>query len=96
MFPERRLLHEELNALNMIAVQERCVVIDAKVVWISQIMVTHFGGFARVNAHWMGHSAQPCKYILEPSEVTDGCHRRVPEKLVDSRTAQVELDAPGC
>jgi len=45
MFPERRLLHKELNAFNRLAVKEMCVIIVAKVVGIGQKIVTHFADF---------------------------------------------------
>ena len=47
MFPERRLLNEELNAFNWIAVEEMCVIIITKVVSIGQTIVTHFAGFPK-------------------------------------------------
>jgi hypothetical protein len=59
MFPERRLLHEELNEFNMITVKETCVIIIAKVVCIGQMDVIHFAGFPRVDSHWVGHFIQP-------------------------------------
>jgi hypothetical protein len=94
MFPERRLLHEALNAFNRIVVKERCVNIVVKVVWIGQTIVTNSAGFPRVDAHCVGHFVQPCEYSVGRSEVADGCHCRVPEKLIDSSSAQVALDAP--
>jgi len=42
MFPERRLLQEELNAFNRIAVKEMHLIIIMKVVWTAQIIVTEF------------------------------------------------------
>jgi len=59
MFPERRLLPEELNAFNRIAVKGTCEIILAKVVWIGQTIVIHFAGFPRVDAHCLGHFFQP-------------------------------------
>jgi hypothetical protein len=59
MFPESRLLHEDLNAFNSIAVKDTCVIIIAKVDWIGQTIVTHCAGFPRVNAHYVGHFFQP-------------------------------------
>jgi len=94
MFPEHRLLHEELNAFNRIAVEETCVIIVAKVVWIGQTIITHFAGFPRVDGHRVGHFVQHFEYSVGPSEVADGCHRRVPEKLIDSNCAPVVLDTP--
>jgi hypothetical protein len=94
MFPECRLLHEELNAFNRIAVKEMGVIIVAKVVWIGQTIVTHFVGFPRIDVHCVGNFIQPFEYSVGQSKVADGCHRRVPEKLVDSSSAEVVLDAP--
>jgi hypothetical protein len=45
MFPECRLLHEELNAFNRMAVNEMCVIIVTKVIWIGQTIVTHIARF---------------------------------------------------
>jgi len=59
MFPEHRLSHEELNALNRIALKETCVIIVTKVVWISQMIVTHIAELPRVDAHRVGHLVQP-------------------------------------
>jgi len=59
MFPERRLLHEEFNAFNRIAVKETSVIIVTKVVWIGQIVLTHFARFPKVGAHCVGHFVQP-------------------------------------
>ena len=94
MFPERRLFHDELNAFNRIPVKERCVIIVAKVVWIGQTIVADFAAFPRVDAHHVGHFTQPFESSVGQSKVADGCHRRVPEKLVDSSSAQIVLDAP--
>ena len=81
MFPERRLLHEELDALNRIMMKETCVVIVAKVAWIGQTIVTHFAQFPRVDAHSVEHFIQSFEQSVGRSEVADGCHCRVPEKL---------------
>ena len=94
MFPERRLLHEELNGFKRIAVIESCVIIVAKVVWIGQTIVIHCAGCPRVDAHCIGHCVQPFEYSVGRSEVADSCHRRVPETLVDSSSAQVVHGAP--
>jgi hypothetical protein len=94
MFVERRLLHEDLNAFNTIAVKQTCAIIIAKVVWISKTIVTHFAGFSRVDAHCVGHCVPPFEYSVGQSEVADGCHRRVQEKLVDSSSGQIVLVAP--
>jgi hypothetical protein len=59
MSPERRLLHEELNAFNRIAVKEPCVIIITKIVWIGQMIVPHFAGYPTVDALCMGHFVQP-------------------------------------
>jgi len=59
MIPERRLLHEELHALNRIGVDETCVIIVVKVGWIGQTIVTNIAPFSRVNAHRVGHFFQP-------------------------------------
>jgi hypothetical protein len=64
MFPDSRLPHDELNAFNRIAVNEACVSIVAKVVWISQMIVTHIAGFPRVDAHRVGHFVQPVQYSV--------------------------------
>jgi hypothetical protein len=64
MFPERRLLIEELNALNCNAVNETCVIIVAKVVWISETIVTHFAGIPKVDAHHVGHFFEPFEYSV--------------------------------
>jgi len=79
MFPERSLLHEELNACKRIVVKETCVIIVAKVVWFSQTIVTHFTGFPRVDARCVGHFVQPFEYSVGRSEVADGSHCRVSE-----------------
>jgi len=94
MFPERRLLHEELNAFKRIAVKGTCVIIVAKVVWIGQTIVTHFARFPCVDAHCVGHFVQPFEYSVGQREVADSCHRRVHEKLIDSSSAHIVLDAP--
>jgi serine/threonine-protein kinase RIO1 len=94
MFPECRLLHEELNEFNIIAVKETCVIIVAKIVWIGYTIVTHFAGYLRVDAQCTGHFVPRFEYSVGRSEVADGCHRRVSGKLVDRSSAQVVLDAP--
>jgi hypothetical protein len=40
------------------------------------------------------HVVQPFELCVGRSEVADGCHCRVPEKLIDSSSAQVVLDTP--
>jgi hypothetical protein len=64
MFPERRLLHEELNAFNTIVTKEMCVIILRKVVWIGQTIVTHFAAVPRIDAHRIGHFVEPFDYIV--------------------------------
>ena len=58
MFLECRLLHEELNASNRIAVEETCEIIVVKVVWIGQTIVKKFARVPRVDAHRVGHFVQ--------------------------------------
>jgi hypothetical protein len=59
MLSERRLLHEEHNALNRIVVKESCVISVAKVVWISQSNIIHVAGFPKFDAYCVGHCFQP-------------------------------------
>ena len=59
MFPEWRLLHEDLNAFIRIAVKEMCEIIIMMVVWIGVTIATHFASFPRVNANRVGHFIQP-------------------------------------
>ena len=94
MFPECRLSHEELNAFKEIAVKETCGIIIAKIDWIGFTIVTHLAGFPRVDAHCVRHFIQPFEYSVVQSKVADSCPHRVPEKFVDSSSAQVVLDAP--
>jgi len=94
MFPERRILSEELNALNSIGIKETFVIIGAIVVWIRQMISTDFARCPTVGAHRVWHFFQTVESSAGWSEVADCCHCRVPEKLVDSSSAQVELDAP--
>jgi hypothetical protein len=96
MFSEHRLLEEELNALNRIAVQETCIIMVAKVFCIGKMIVTHIAGFPRVKAHHVGHFVETFEYSVGLSEVVESCHCRVPEKLVDSSFTQVALDTPLC
>jgi hypothetical protein len=65
-----------------------------KVVWIGQKIATHFDRFPKVDAHRVGHFIQAFGSSVGQCEVTDSCHRRVPENLVNSSSAQVGLDAP--
>jgi hypothetical protein len=93
MFPECRPLHEELNGFNWIVVEETCVIIATKVFSIEQRIVTHFAGFQRLDAYRVGNFLQPSEQNVVISEVADNCHCRVLEKLVDSSSAHVELEA---
>jgi len=61
MVPERRVLHEELNAFHRIAAKETWVIIIVKVVWNSQTIVTDFARFSTVDADCVGHFIQPFK-----------------------------------
>jgi len=93
MFPQCRLLREELNALKRIAVEEMCVIVVAKVLMIGYTIVTHFAWFPRVDAHGGDGCIQPFEWSVGRSEVADSCQYRVPEKLVDNSSSQVGLDA---
>jgi hypothetical protein len=64
MFPECRLLDKVLNAFNRIGVKETCVTIVAKVVWISQMIVTHCAGLPRVDTHRVEHFVQPFEHSV--------------------------------
>jgi len=55
MFPELRLLHQELNAFNRIGAKEKCVIVVANIVWIGQTIVIHNVRFPRVDAHLVEH-----------------------------------------
>jgi len=57
-FPECRVLPEELNALNRIAVKEMYVRIILKIVWIGQMIVKHIAWLPRVHAHGVAHLIQ--------------------------------------
>jgi len=94
MVPERRVLHEKLNSFNRIPVKGTCAIIVVKVFWIGSMIVTPFAQFSRVDAHHVEHFVQQFQQIVGRSEVAQGCHWRVPEKLFDSSSAQVVLDAP--
>jgi len=71
-----------------------CVINVANIVWIGQTIVTHFARLPEVDAHRVGHFVQPFGSSMGRSDVADGSNHRVPEKLVDSSSAQVVLDAP--
>ena len=94
MFPERKLWHEELKAFNRIVVEETCVIVIAKVVWISKMIVTHFAQSETVHAHHVANFIQPVVYSAWRSRVADRCHCLVPEMFVDSSCRQVVLDTP--
>ena len=96
MFLDRRLLNEELNALHRIAVKETCVINVAEVGPIGQTIVTMIARFARVDAHHVKHFIQPFESSVGQSQVADVCHHMVLEKLVNSSSVQVFLDAPVC
>jgi hypothetical protein len=94
MFPERRLLHELLNTVNRIVIKEMWVTIVAKVVWIGETILIHCAGFRSVDAHCVVHFVQHFENSVGRSEVADSCHCRVPDKLIDSSSAQVVRDTP--
>jgi hypothetical protein len=94
MYREPRLLYEQHNALNRNEVKQMCVIIVAMVVWISETIVTDFARFPRVDAPRIGHFVQPFESGVGWSEAADGCHRSVPEKLIDDSSAQGVVDAP--
>jgi len=91
--PERRLLHEDLSALNRIAAKQTCGITLMMVVWSGKLIVTHFAWIPTCDAHRVWQFIHPFKWCVGRSEVADGCHCRVPEKLVDNHSAQVVLDA---
>jgi len=88
-FPECTQLHEELNAFNRIAVNKTCIIFITTVHWIGQMIVTHFAGFAKLNAHWIGHFLQLVECCFGWCEVPDGRHCRVREILIECSSAQV-------
>jgi len=94
MFLECSLLNGELNAFDRIVVKETCLIIVAKVVWIGKTILTHFARFWRDDPCHVEHLFQPFEWFVGWSEVADSCHRRVPEKVIDSSFAQVVLDSP--
>jgi len=55
MFPEHRLLNEQLNTFNRIVVTETCIIVVTKVVWIGQMIEIHFAGYPTFNPHRIGH-----------------------------------------
>ena len=89
MFSECRQLDEELNEFNRMAVEEKCVIIITKVVWICHTIVTPIAQFPRLTANCVGQFLEPFEWSVEQSEVPDGCHRRVPDKLVNTSSPHV-------
>ena len=89
MFPECRLLHQELNAHNRIAVMEKCGIIITKVFRIHQTRITACAPFPTVNIYHICHGIEPFERCVGQSEVTKGCHLRDPEKHVDSSSGEV-------
>lgn len=65
MFPEDRLLHEQLSAFKRIAVEEMCVIIVQNIVWMGQTIVMHFGQFPKVKAHCGRHVVQHFEKTVE-------------------------------
>lgn len=88
------MLRAERNWINQFAVKETCVTIRMKVVWIGLMAVIHFARCPGVNAHPVGCFIQPLEYIAGQSEIADDCHCRDPQKLVESSSVQLVLDAP--
>lgn len=66
-----------------------------QVVWIGQIIVTQFACFPRVNANLVEYVNKHVEYSVGGIPVADCCHRRVTEKLFNSCSMQVVVDAPG-
>jgi hypothetical protein len=81
MFTERLLISHKLNVSYTSAVKELCVIIVMKIVWMGQMILTHFVRFPDVNAHYLDHLAQPFEYRVACSQNVDSCHQRVPETL---------------
>jgi len=89
MFPECRLLHDELKSFNWIVVNETSLIIIQKVAWIGQKIETYCAGCPWVDAHHVECILQPFEYTEGRDDVADVCYHRVPETLIDSRWAQV-------
>jgi len=65
MFHECRLLDDELNGFNRIAVKELCVIIVTKDVSINPLIVTHCAGSPKVDARCLGHFVQPLNIVWD-------------------------------
>jgi len=65
MFPECRLLDEELNGFNRIAVNETCVIIVTKDVSTNLMIVTHCAGSPKADACCLGHFVQPLNIVWD-------------------------------
>jgi len=92
MFPEGRLLHNDLNAFYRMAVKEMCAIIVAKGVWPGQTIETH----CRISKSWCPSHRRFCSTVwisMGRSKVSNYCHHRVSEMLVDCSSAQVVRDA---
>jgi len=59
MFPEHRLLHDELNAFNRMAIDNPYVMMNEKIVSFSQTIVRCFAEFPRVNSQGIGYCVEP-------------------------------------
>jgi len=71
-----------------------CVIIVAKVVWIGlTILIPHIE-FSNIDDNAIGYSDQAFELSVRQSKVADCCHCHIPEMLIDSSSAQVELYAP--
>jgi len=64
MFPEPRLSHEGLKAVNGIGVKGTWVLIVAKIIQIGQSILPQFAPFPRVDAHCVGHFIQSFEYSV--------------------------------
>jgi len=82
MFPERRVLHDQINTFNRIAGKVPCVIIVAMVVLISQMIEIHFAWFPSVEAHCVGRFVEPFQWTVVRSEVADSCDGRVTESFL--------------
>jgi len=71
-----------------------CVIIVAKVVSISQMIVTHFAQSTGVDAHHVGQFIHPFALSVGRSEVADSCHHMIPDKLGDDGSVEIMLDEP--
>lgn len=64
MFPKGRLLHEQLNAFNRIAVEEIRTIVITKVGWIDRTILTNFEQLQGVDGHPARNFVQPFDYSL--------------------------------